>query len=177
MFAQKLALTAAGFAAGVAMTVATFGYTAAPVAADQDEATYMLAQKAQVIAVTYQLDMVGLHGMEDDAAAGKITSGALGKVRRARIALEATAWPEPLKAMATEQVAAMKAMEEAIRSEDAAKVIAPAKKAHDVGHDLSDAVYSWLGGGSADAMPSMAPSHDMAPSSAPGAAPASGHGH
>ncbi len=149
MFVKKLSLTAAGFAAGVAMTVATFGYTAQPVGADQAEAAYLLAQKAQVGHTTYQLDTAGLHGIEDAATAGTIPSGALGSVRRARIAVQATDWPEPLKAMATEQVTIMKALEEAIRSEDAAKVVEPATKAHDVGHDLSAAVYTWLDTGMA----------------------------
>jgi hypothetical protein len=149
MFVKKLSLTAAGFAAGVAMTVATFGSSAQPVGADQAEAAYLLAQKAQVGSTTYQLDTAGLHGVEDASKAGTIPAGALGSVRRARIAVQTTEWPEPLKAMATEQVEMMKALEEAIRTEDAAKVVEPATKAHDVGHDLSAAVYTWLETGTA----------------------------
>lgn len=151
MFAKKFTLAAAGFAAGVAMTVATFGYTAQPVGADQAEAAYMLAQKAQVAHTTYQLDTAGLHDLDVAATTGSIPSGALGGVRRARIAVQATEWPEALKAMATEQIAIMKSLEEAIRSEDPAQVAAPAKKAHDVGHDLSAAVYTWLDTGMAPA--------------------------
>jgi hypothetical protein len=58
--------------------------------------------------------------------------------------------------MASEQVEIMKGLEEAIRSEDASKVSAPAKAAHDKGHDLSAAVYTWLD---------------------TGAVPSGGHGH
>ena len=58
--------------------------------------------------------------------------------------------------MADGAVADMKALEEAIRTEDPAQVAGPAKKVHDSGHDLSAAVYSWL---------------------ETGAVPTGGHGH
>ena len=125
MFLEKFTITAAGFAAGVAVTLAMLTGTASPVGADQAENAYMLAQKAQVSATTYQLDMVGLHKIWDDSKAGTITSGALGNVRRSRIAVQATEWPHDLKQMAMEQVEAMKMLEEAIRTEDAAKVVEP----------------------------------------------------
>lgn len=144
MLRNTLTLTAAGFLAGVMMTVATIGGTATPVGADQAEHAYMIAQKAQVAATTYHLDQAGLHEMDVQATEGKIVSGSLGAVRRARIAVQATDWPEALKPMAMEQVEIMKGLEEAIRSEDATKVTGPAKAAHDKGHDLSAAVYSWL---------------------------------
>ena len=149
MFLKKFAFTAAGFAAGVAVTLATLTGTASPVGADQAENAYMIAQKAQVAQTTYQLDSIGLHGIDVDAQAGKITAGALGSVRRSRIAVQATEWPAPLKEAATSQVATMKSLEEAIRSEDPAQVAPLAKKAHDDGHDLSAAVYTWLDTGQA----------------------------
>jgi hypothetical protein len=156
MLRNKITFTAAGFLAGVAMTVATLGGTASAVGADQAENAYMVAQKAQVGHTTFQLDMAGLHGIDDGAKAGTIPAGALGSVRRARIAVQATDWPEALKPMAMEQVEIMKNLEEAIRSEDTAKIAEPAQKAHDNGHDLSAAVYTWLD---------------------TGAAPTGGHGH
>ncbi len=149
MMRNKIALTAAGFAAGVAMTLATFGLGASPVGADQAENAYMVAQKAQVGATTFQLDKSSLHDIDVQAAAGTIMPGALGNVRRARIAVQATEWPEALKPLATDLIADMKTLEEAIRSEDASKVAEPAKKVHDVGHDLSAAVYTWLETGKA----------------------------
>ena len=149
MFLRKLAFTVTGFVAGVTVTVATFTSLATPVGADQAENAYMLAQKAQVAATTYQLDKAGLHEVEDAAKAGSIPAGALGEVRRARIAVQATDWPEPVKPMATEQVNLMKSLEEAIRSEDASKVAEPAGKSHNNGHDLSAAVYTWLDSGKA----------------------------
>lgn len=156
MSVPKFALTAAGFLAGVVMTVAAIGSTASPVAAQPGDQAYLAAQKAQVMAATYQLDKIDLHGIEDDAKAGTVIAGALGNVRRARIALQATEWPEALKSLAMEQIEHMKQLEAAIRAEDAAKVVEPATKAHEVGHDLSAAVYTWL---------------------ETGRAPAGGHGH
>jgi hypothetical protein len=149
MFRNKIALMAAGFVAGVAMTVATIGSTASPAVAQQADAGYLIAQKAQVAATTFQLDTSKLHDIEEQSKAGTILPGALGYVRRARIAAQATEWPEGLKPMATTLVADMKTLEEAIRTEDAAKVAEPATKVHEGGHDLSAAVYTWLDTGRA----------------------------
>lgn len=151
MLRNRLAFTAAGFLAGVTMTVATLGGYAAPVGADQAENAYMVAQKAGVSASTYQLDKAGLHDIDTAAAAGNMIPGALGSVRRARIAIQASEWPEALKPMAMENVQALKALEEALRTEDPAKIADPAKVAHDKGHDLSAAVYTWLDTGAAPA--------------------------
>lgn len=151
MFLKKFVLTAAGFAAGVTLTLATLTGTASPVGADQSENAYMVAQKAQVAQTTYQLDSIGLHGIDVDAQAGNITAGALGSVRRSRITVQATEWPAPLKESATGLVATMKSLEEAIRTEDPTQVAPLAKKAHDEGHDLSTAVYTWLDTGQAPA--------------------------
>jgi hypothetical protein len=149
MLRTRILLTAAGFVAGVAMTMATVVLTASPVGADQAENAYMVAQKAQVAATTFQLDQSGLHDIDVAATEGTIVPGALGAVRRARIATQATAWPDGLKPMADRLVTDMKTLEEAIRTEDASKVSEPAKKVHDVAHDLSSAVYTWLETGQA----------------------------
>lgn len=152
---KKIALVAASFATGVVLTLISVGYQAPTVSAD-DDAVHMAAIKAQVMTATYQFDKAGLHDVDVDARAGKITAGALGNVRRARIAVQATEWPEALKPMATEQVTILKALEEALRTEDAAKVMDPAAKSHDMGHSLSAAVYSWLDTGT---VPSGGHSH------------------
>ena len=149
MLRTKIVLTAAGFVAGIAMTVAAIGSAASPASAQMPDAGMMAAQKAQVIATTYQLDTSKLHDIEEQSKAGTILPGALGYVRRARIAAQATEWPDGLKPMATELVANMKTLEEAIRSEDASKVVDPATKVHEGGHDLSAAVYTWLETGKA----------------------------
>jgi len=147
MFRSKIALIVAGFVAGVAMTLATVGMQVRPVGADQADNAFMLAQKAQVAHATYQLDSAGLHAIDDGAKAGTIPPGALGTVHKARIAVQATEWPDGLKDLAMDQVASMKTLEEAIRTEDPAKVAEPAARVHDSGHDLSDAVYTWLDSG------------------------------
>jgi hypothetical protein len=144
---KTIALGASGFAAGVLMTVATLGVGVRPAGADQAEHAYLVAQKAQVAGTTFQLDKSGFHEIAVSAAEGRIAAGALGTVRPARIAAQATEWPEALKPMAAGLVADLQALEEAIRTDDASKVAEPAKKVHDVSHDLSVAVYTWLGGG------------------------------
>ena len=80
MLRNKLVYTAAGFAAGVAMTIATVTGTASPVGADESENAMMIAQKAQIMAVTYQLDNSGLHAIDVSAHEGTIVSGALGNL-------------------------------------------------------------------------------------------------
>src|SRR3954467_10019770 len=115
MLRSKIALIGAGFVAGVAMTLFTIGATAQPVAADQAESAYMLAQKAAVAHAIYQLDSAGLHGIDEGAKAGTIPPGALGTIRRARIAVQMAEWPDALKDMAMDQVAAMKTLEDALR--------------------------------------------------------------
>lgn len=150
MLLKKLALTAAGFAAGVAMTLASVGATVTPATAQMtSDQAYMLAQKAAVSQATYQQDTAGLHALDEASNAGTIPSGSLGRVRRARIAVQAAEWPEPLKADAMHFVETLKQLEEALRTEDAAKVAPVAKKAHDDGHDLSAAAYTWLETGKA----------------------------
>ena len=149
MLRTRIALTAAGFVAGVALTAATIGTTVGPARAQHADAGHLAAQKAQVIAATFQLDNSELHDIEEGARAGTILPGALGYVRRARIATQATEWPEGLKPTAIALVADMKVLEEAIRTEDASRVVEPATKVHDAGHDLSAAVYTWLETGQA----------------------------
>lgn len=151
MLLRKIILTGAGFAAGVAMTLAAVGSATSPVSAQHGDHAMMAAQKAQVIATTFQLDNSDFHDIDVQAAEGKIMPGALGYVRRARVATQATEWPDALKPMANDLVNQMKMLEEAIRSEDASKVAEPAKKVHDVEHDLSAAVYTWLETGQAPA--------------------------
>jgi hypothetical protein len=136
--------TAAGLMAGIVLTLVAVGVPAQPAAAQAD--AHQLAQKAQVMAVTFQLDQSGFHELEDELTAGTLPSGALGPVRRARVATEATAWPHPLDDTAKKLVGHMKALEEAIRAEDVAKAAPLAKEVHDVGHDLSNAAYQWLAG-------------------------------
>jgi hypothetical protein len=151
MLHNKIALIAGGFVAGVAMTLVAVGSAAQPVVADQAENAYMIAQKAQVALATYELDSAGLHAIDEGAKAGAIPPGALGSVRRTRIAVQSTEWPDALKDLGMDQVTSMKSLEEALRTEDPAQVVEPAAKVHDGGHDLSAAVYGWLDTGAVPA--------------------------
>jgi hypothetical protein len=141
---HNFAYTAAGLTAGFVLTLVAVGVPAQPAAAQAD--AHQLAQKAQVMAVTFQLDKSDFHDLDEALAAGTLPAGALGPVRRARIATEATEWPQPLNDKAKELVGHMQALEEALRAEDVAKAAPHAKEVHEVGHDLSNAAYTWLAG-------------------------------
>ncbi len=115
-----------------------------PAEAQQDLA--LAAQKAQVMAVIYQLDSAGLHDLDVKLNNGEFVAGALGRVRRARIATQATQWPQEVQPMATELVQHLQALEGTLRDEDVAAAARPVTAAHDVEHNLSDKVYGWLSG-------------------------------
>ncbi|MCC6176981.1 MAG: hypothetical protein IT305_16850 [Chloroflexi bacterium] len=142
MFPRQFLLAGGGFLAGVALTAATLSQ---PVAADQADAAYLAAQKAQVIATTYQLDTAGFHELDESAKAGTLPAGTLGKVRRARIATAATDWPASMQATARDLATQMKALEQALRDENAAAASDSATRVHDLGHDLSAMAYDYLG--------------------------------
>ncbi len=144
MRVKNFVYTMAGMAAGAALTLLAVGMPAQSVAAQAD--AHHSAQKAQVMAVTFQLDKSGFHDLEESLAAGTLPSGALGPVRRARIATEATEWPSALHDTSKKLVHHMKELEEALRAENVAKAAPLAKEVHELGHDLSSAVYSWLSG-------------------------------
>ena len=139
----------AGLVAGVALTLATVGYGAPAVSADQQESAMRAAQKAQLVAVTYQLDTTGLHDLDESLAAGTMPAGALGKIRRARIATMATDWPDEMRELAGKLGNHMTELEEALRAEDVGRAAPRAKEVHEVAHDLSAAVYAMLSAGHA----------------------------
>lgn len=146
---KQLVLAGAGFAAGVAMTLVTLGQVAptASAAPNQQHDAMMMAQRAQVIATTFQLDKSGFHDLDVAANEGKaLPSGAMGNVRRAHVALKATAWPDAMKDTAMELDGHMVRLMDALRAEDMAAAAEPAAKVHDVGHDLSAMAYQWLSG-------------------------------
>ena len=147
---KQLVLAGAGFVAGVAMTLVTLGQVAPPASAaptEQRDDAMMAAQKAQIIATTFQLDKSGFHDLDVATNAGQqAPSGALGNVRRARVALKATDWPESMKATVTELDGHMQRLDDALRNEDWAAAAEPAEKVHDVAHDLSAMAYQWLSG-------------------------------
>ena len=147
---KQLVLAGAGFVAGVAMTLVTLGQvapTASAAPTEQHNDAMMAAQKAQVIATTFQLDKSGLHDIDVAVNGGQpAPSGALGNVRRAQVALKATAWPDALKDKVNELDGHMTRLQEALRAEDWTAAAEPAEKVHDVGHDLSAMAYQWLSG-------------------------------
>ncbi len=148
---KRIALVATGFVAGVAITLFAVGYSAPTASADDTDVAHMTAVKAQVMHTVYQLDSAGFHALDEGTHAGTIPPGALGSVRRARIVAQATEWPETLKPTADSMIAQMRALEAALRNEDAAAAAGPAGQVHDIGHDLSTKTYDWLSGGQSPA--------------------------
>jgi hypothetical protein len=131
----------------------TLGLGASPGAAQPAPLEQQLAevraatQKAQLLATTYQLDSSGLHDL--DVALnerGQLVSGALGKIRRARIATQATAWPRELEETANKLVAQLVLLEQGLRDESVEAAKGPAKEVHDIAHDLSGLTYDLLSG-------------------------------
>jgi hypothetical protein len=149
MRSTNLLYTTAGLVVGAVLTLTTVA-TPVPAASAQPDAHHT-AQKAQVIATIYHLDKSGLHALDESLAAGTIPSGALGNVRRARIAAMATDWPEPTRETARKVIDAMGELETALRAEDVEKAAPLAKDVHEHEHDLSAATYDWLAGGAAPA--------------------------
>ena len=104
-------------------------------------------QKSQAMTTAYQLDTSGLHDLDVTMNNGEFVSGALGKVRKARIAVQTTMWPAEMQDMANKLTGEMMALETALRNEDVAAGAPHAKEVHDVAHVLSDGVYAWLSTG------------------------------
>jgi len=152
---NRLALPFAGLAlatAGVFSITVSSG-RAQPRPAPTAEQAYTAAITAQVALASFQLDNAGLHALDEATAKGEITSGALGRVRRARIVVAATQWPDAMKSMADEFIEHAMHLESALQAEDAALAHPHAEELHEVGHKLSDTAYQWLAaqGGSAAA--------------------------
>ena len=148
---HRLSLVLGAAAGALAMAVTTtLGFGASPIAAQQAPLEQSLdasaaAQRAQMMITTYQLDTSGLHDL--DVALneqGQLVAGALGKVRKARIATQATAWPHEMEATANKLVAQMLLLEQGLRDENVAAAKGPAKEVHDIAHDLSNMTYDLL---------------------------------
>ena len=144
--------TSLGLVVGTALTLSTVASAAPSSSVAQDP--LLVAQKAQVIATTYQLDRAGLHEIEEALISGAVPAGALGTVRKARAAATATDWPEPLRQSANQVAEKLAALEAALRAEDAVKAAPLARDAHEAEHDFSTTAYGWLMGS-----PASAPAH------------------
>lgn len=105
------------------------------------------ALKALLLAVSDQVREAGLHDLDESIAGGKIPTGALGKVRRARVAVDAVVWPTTLQETAKKLSGELARLEPALRDESVERAATPAKNAHEAGDDLSDQVYGWLSAG------------------------------
>jgi len=140
-----------GGAIGALFTIVASGtvFDARPAEAQPD--VFAAVQRTQAMAVIHQLDTAGLHDLDVALTGGQVPSGALGVVRRGRIAAQATSWPHEVEDDAAAMVQAMERLEAGLRDEDAAKAQPAAKEVHDLEHDLSNKVYAWLSGAAAPA--------------------------
>lgn len=114
---------------------------------------YSAALVAQIAIATYQMDNAGLHALDEATAAGQIPAGALGRVRKARIVVAATQWPESMRPLANEFIEHALHLEEALAAENVRAAAPHAHEVHELGHELSDAAYRWLAAASGTSAP------------------------
>jgi hypothetical protein len=112
-------------------------------------------QKSQAMTTAYQLDTSGLHDLDIKMNNGEFVSGALGKVRKARIAVQITMWPAEMQETANSLAREMMELETALRNEDVAAGAPRAKEVHDLAHQLADGAYTWLSTGQAPSAPAQ----------------------
>jgi hypothetical protein len=134
----------------VIMSAVTFFFAGArPSEAQMD--LPLAVQKSQAMTVAYQLDTSDLHDLDVKLNSGELIPGALGKVRKARIAVQSAMWPAEMQDTANSLVGEMMELETALRNEDASAGAPHATKVHDTAHELADGVYTWLSTGQAPA--------------------------
>jgi hypothetical protein len=143
---NRFALPFAGLAVATVglLSIAVSSGRAQPQPVPTVEQAYTAAVTAQVALATYQMDNAGLHALDEATAKGEITTGALGRVRRARIVVAATQWPDSMKSTAGEFVEHAVRLESALQAENAALAHPDAAELHEIGHKLSDMAYTWL---------------------------------
>jgi hypothetical protein len=137
-------LAGAAFAVAAVALASILGFGARTTEAQGD--AMAAAQRAQLIAVTYQLDSAGFHQLDETLNSGTFVPGALGTVHRARVAMQSTMWPtdNDEKATADNMVTEMIALEGALRDENVTAAAPHAHQVHELGHKISDQTYAWL---------------------------------
>ncbi len=105
-----------------------------------------MAMVGQVVAAIAVLDNSGFHDM-DEAINNTNTapSGSLGRVRRARLITAAVMWPPAAQESARKLQGELGALLTALQNEDLQAAKGPVHEVHEIAHDLSDMVYTWLG--------------------------------
>lgn len=147
--ALALAVVIAGTFAATSSRAQPAGSTEQRLAALEERMTALTqqvqaGQVAAVISAVQVVDGAGLHAMEDALKAGDLKAGYLGAARRTRLTVAATTWPAELQAGARELAHDLENLQRALEIEDVAAAAEAATAAHDSGHDLSSAVYTWL---------------------------------
>lgn len=155
----------AGAVLGAAVFIVGSVFLPGPRPTEAEDDLHLAIQKTQAMTVAYQLDTSGFHELDVTLNSGQMVPGALGKVRRARIALQNGMWPtdNDVKVTADKLVSEMLQLEQALRDENVSAAAPHATQVHDIGHSLSDKLYGWLGSSSgavAPAQPAMSTSDD-----------------
>ena len=151
---QRLSLLVGAIAGALIVgVVSSISLGARPADAQAD--LQLAVQKSQAMTTAYQLDTSGLHELDVKLNSGEFVPGALGKVRKARIAVQSTMWPAEMQDTANNLAGEMMALETALRNEDVAGGAPHAKEVHDIAHVLADGIYTWLSTGQAPAAPSQ----------------------
>jgi len=108
------------------------------------ESAYQAAVVAQVATAGSHMTAAGYHDMAVAIEGGQIPAGALGRIRRARIVIAATQWPEPLRGQARALVEESQHLEALLPGEDLAAIGPPMDELHETGDAFIGAVYNWL---------------------------------
>jgi uncharacterized membrane-anchored protein YhcB (DUF1043 family) len=120
-------------------------------------------QMFQVTIAAYLLDTAGFHAIDERLnQEGVIDPGDAGVVNRVNRVLGATSWPEDLQAQVDSLRATLDTYVEALANDDVEAAKPLATQAHELQHDLSHAVESWLGGGSGGVEHGAEGEHDHA---------------
>lgn len=143
-----LARVCLSVAAVLALAGTGLPLVAARPAAAQQEVGVLAAQKAQVMAFIFALDVSGFHELDTDLSRGTLGPGDLARAveptYRTRIGARAIEWPQSFRAKALELIDALDRLEVALRASDAQSAQAPGRAVHVVWHDLQDRIYGWL---------------------------------
>jgi heme/copper-type cytochrome/quinol oxidase subunit 2 len=102
-----------------------------------------------VISAIDIIDTVGFHGMQEEIQAAQsmaqVSPRDLGRVQNAMIAAQLIAWPSALADPAQAFIADTQSLAEALEAGDLAAAQTAVGGVHHTQHDLSHAVYEWLG--------------------------------
>jgi hypothetical protein len=128
---------------------------------DQAVATSQPGQAFQVAVATYLMDTAGFHDLDERLNQdGAIEAGDAGMVNRVNQLLGATEWPADLQAQVDPLKETLSQYAEALANDDLEAAKPLATQTHELQHDLSHAVETWLAGANGAGEHGMEEEHD-----------------